>query len=147
MRIGQEAHVEHEIGVEQNAQLEAELLEQKRQPRRVDAQEILDPAAQRRKGAYEYGLGGKSDPKLLTSRVFGEKTRTLRYQQQHSSATVSGSSNCPLCALGDNANKSRIYTMGEMDADHVSAWSTGGQTDLWNCEMLCVTHNRAKGNR
>ena len=34
-----------------------------------------------------------------------------------------------------------------MDADHVTAWSKGGDTDLKNCEMLCVTHNRAKGNR
>lgn len=34
-----------------------------------------------------------------------------------------------------------------MDADHVTAWSKGGATNLANCEMLCVTHNRAKGNR
>ena len=37
--------------------------------------------------------------------------------------------------------------IGEMEADHVTAWSKGGDTDLKNCEMLCVTHNRAKGNR
>jgi 5-methylcytosine-specific restriction endonuclease McrA len=34
-----------------------------------------------------------------------------------------------------------------MDADHVTAWSKGGATDLANCEMLCQTHNRAKGNK
>ena len=34
-----------------------------------------------------------------------------------------------------------------MDADHVTAWSKGGVTELSNCEMLCITHNRAKGNR
>jgi len=34
-----------------------------------------------------------------------------------------------------------------MDADHVSAWSKGGKSDIKNCEMLCKTHNRAKGNR
>ena len=34
-----------------------------------------------------------------------------------------------------------------MDADHVTAWSRGGGTTLDNCEMLCKTHNRAKGNR
>jgi len=34
-----------------------------------------------------------------------------------------------------------------MDADHVSAWSKGGKTDTKNFEMLCKTHNRAKGNR
>lgn len=34
-----------------------------------------------------------------------------------------------------------------MDADHVTAWSKGGSTDMDNCQMLCQTHNRAKGNR
>lgn len=32
-------------------------------------------------------------------------------------------------------------------ADHVTAWSKGGETSLENCQMLCRTHNRAKGNR
>lgn len=58
-----------------------------------------------------------------------------------------GVSNCPLCALGNNANKVRIYKFDEMDADHVTAWSKGGATTLANCEMLCKTHNRSKGNR
>lgn len=35
----------------------------------------------------------------------------------------------------------------EMDADHVAAWSRGGATDIANCQMLCTSHNRAKGNR
>ncbi len=56
-------------------------------------------------------------------------------------------SNCPLCAIGHDANAERIYKEPEMDADHVTAWSRGGATDLSNCQMLCVTHNRAKGNR
>jgi len=34
-----------------------------------------------------------------------------------------------------------------MDADHVDAWSRGGKTSPENCQMLCKTHNRAKGNR
>ena len=41
----------------------------------------------------------------------------------------------------------RIWKFSEMDADHVTAWSKGGATDLSNCQMLCRTHNRAKGNR
>ena len=32
-------------------------------------------------------------------------------------------------------------------ADHVTAWSRGGATDSENCQLLCKTHNRAKGNR
>lgn len=35
----------------------------------------------------------------------------------------------------------------EMDADHVSAWSKGGATDIANCQMLCRAHNIAKGNK
>ena len=35
----------------------------------------------------------------------------------------------------------------EMDADHVTAWSNGGSTDINNCQMLCKTHNRGKGNK
>lgn len=34
-----------------------------------------------------------------------------------------------------------------MEADHVTAWSKGGATDISNCQMLCQTHNRAKGNK
>lgn len=40
-----------------------------------------------------------------------------------------------------------IYKLKEMDADHVTAWSNGGATDISNCTMLCATHNRAKGNK
>ena len=58
-----------------------------------------------------------------------------------------GVSNCPLCALGHESNAQRIYKLSEMDADHVTAWSKGGATDAANCQMLCKTHNRAKGNR
>ncbi len=58
-----------------------------------------------------------------------------------------GESNCPLCAIGHDANKEKIWNLNEMDADHVEAWSRGGATDSKNCQMLCKTHNRAKGNR
>lgn len=106
-----------------------------------------DPAVQNTKGIYEYVLGGKTDPKLLNLRVFDQRTKVAAYEQQTQKATDAGISNCPLCAIGDNTNKTRIYKLDEMDADHVTAWSKGGDTALENCQMLCVTHNRAKGNR
>ena len=106
-----------------------------------------DPAVLNNKGIYEYLLGGKTDPKLLNVRVFDEKTKVAAYEQQTQKAKDAGVSNCPLCAIGEGANKTRIYTLDEMDADHVDAWSKGGDTTLKNCQMLCVTHNRAKGNR
>ena len=58
-----------------------------------------------------------------------------------------GTSNCPLCAIGHDANKTKIWAYKDMDADHVSAWSRGGATSSDNCQMLCRTHNQSKGNR
>ena len=49
--------------------------------------------------------------------------------------------------MGHSANAKRIYTFEEMQADHVTAWSKGGDTSEANCQMLCKTHNAAKGNR
>lgn len=106
-----------------------------------------DPAVTSSKGIYEYLLSGKTKPELLVVRLFDDQTKRAAYTQQTTAAQAAGLSNCPTCADVDNANKTRIYTMQEMDADHVTAWSRGGQSDLANCEMLCSTHNRAKGNR
>jgi len=92
-------------------------------------------------------LGGKADVKLLDVRVFDDQTKVAAYEQQTQEATAAELSNCPLCAVGGNPNETRIYDLDEMEADHVTAWSKGGGTDLKNCQMLCVTHNRAKGNK
>ncbi len=106
-----------------------------------------DDCVTNRKGIFEYLLGGSTDRKLLAVRVFDEKTKRTAYDKQTQDAKAKGKSNCPLCAIGHDANKGRIYEPKEMDADHVSAWSRGGDTSAKNCQMLCSTHNRAKGNR
>jgi len=106
-----------------------------------------DPYIKNRKGIFEYILGGSVDTKLLEVRVFDEATKRAVYAKQTTKAEAKGKSNCPLCAVGHQANKSKIWKFGEMDADHVAAWSKGGKTASKNCEMLCITHNRAKGNR
>lgn len=106
-----------------------------------------DPFVKNRKGIFEYLLGGEQEKRLLNIRVFDEAVKRVAYNRQTADAEQRGVSNCPLCAVGDNANKTRIYKLKEMDADHVTAWSKGGETTANNCEMLCVTHNRAKGNR
>ena len=108
---------------------------------------MADPCVQDKKGIFEYVLGGKNDHKLLNVRVFEKSTIRSVYTQQTAHARAAGISNCPYCAQSDNANKTRIWKESEMDADHVKAWSRGGATDISNCEMLCKTHNRAKGNR
>ena len=100
-----------------------------------------------RKGCYEYILGGCKDTKLLDVRIFDEVTKKTVYKKQTADAQENSHSNCPLCAMGNDNNSKRIYKQNEMDADHVTAWSNGGATDISNCTMLCKTHNRAKGNK
>ena len=108
---------------------------------------IDDPQVSDRRGIFEFILGGEQDYSLLNIRVFDEKTKRAVYQKQTNEANEKGISNCPLCAIGHDSNKARIYKLNEMDADHVTAWSKGGASDISNCQMLCKTHNRAKGNR
>lgn len=100
-----------------------------------------------KRGIFEYVLGGEKDTRLLNVRVFDDRTKRSVYAAQTATAKEKGISNCPLCAIGNNANKNKIWELKEMDADHVTAWSKGGATDISNCEMLCATHNRAKGNK
>lgn len=113
-----------------------------------------DPFVKSRKGIFEYVLGlfsgmqgelGRTN--LLDVRVFDDATKRSVYQAQTKKAGEQGVSNCSYCAIGHDANSARIWKLEEMDADHVSAWSKGGATSAENCEMLCKSHNRAKGNR
>ena len=99
------------------------------------------------KGIFEFVLGGCKETRLLNVRLFDKPTMRKVYQQQTDKAKAEGISNCPYCAIGHDANRQRIWKLEEMDADHVTAWSKGGETTIENCQMLCKTHNRAKGNR
>lgn len=100
-----------------------------------------------KKGVFEFVLGGSQDTRLLTVRVFDGPTKKSVYERQTSEARAKGESNCPYCAIGHESSKSRIWKFSEMDADHVSAWSKGGASNIRNCQMLCKPHNQAKGNR
>ncbi len=106
-----------------------------------------DPYIKNRKGVFEFILGGSTDAKLLEVRVFDEATKRSVYAKQTAEAEKKNISNCSLCAISHDSNKTRIYKLAEMDADHVTAWSKGGSTASNNCQMLCKTHNRAKGNK
>lgn len=100
-----------------------------------------------RKGIFEYLTGGSVETKLLEVRLFEAPVKRAVYAEQTKAAEGKGKSNCPLCAIGHDANKSRIYKFDEMDADDVAAWSKGGESSAKNCQMLSSTHNRAKGNQ
>lgn len=108
---------------------------------------IADDSVSNDRGIIEYVLGGEKDTTLLNIRIFDNRTKKAVYERQTKDAKEKGISNCPLCAIGNDNNKTRIWKLNEMDADHVSAWSKGGSTDISNCQMLCKTHNRAKGNK
>lgn len=111
------------------------------------AELYADPYVKNRRGVYEFLLGGENDTKLLDIRIFDEATKRAVYGRQTEQAKATGKSNCPFCAIGHYANVNKIWKLNEMDADHVTAWSKGGATDILNCQMLCKHHNRAKGNR
>lgn len=105
-----------------------------------------DDAVTNKRGIFEYILSGGAETKLLHIRFFEESTKKSVYARQTNFAKSHGVSNCPLCASGKNKNAKKIYAYKEMDADHVTAWSKGGETSIENCQMLCKTHNRSKGN-
>ena len=102
-----------------------------------------------KKGIYEFVLSGELLEKrpLLNIRLFDKATIKSVYAAQTKEAKEKGVSNCPMCAAAGGANKNRLYDEKDMDADHTTAWSKGGATDISNCVMLCKTHNRSKGNR
>ena len=106
-----------------------------------------DGYVKNRKGIWEFVLGGSKDFKLLDIRIFDEPTKKATYSKQTKAADAKGESNCPLCTEGHEANKAKVWKFEEMDADHVSPWSKGGATSPENCQMLCKTHNRSKGNK
>lgn len=106
-----------------------------------------DEFVRNKKGIFEYILGGCKDSKLLEIRIFDEHDKKTVYERQTQEAKAKGISNCPHCVLENSSNRTKIWTLKEMDADHVEAWSKGGATDIKNCQMLCKTHNRAKGNK
>ena len=106
-----------------------------------------DPCVTDKKNVFEYVLGGCNDKKLLNVRVFDDNIKRRVYARQTAEAKEKHASNCYLCACGDGPNKDKIWALKEMEADHVKAWVNGGATDESNCQMLCKTHNRSKGNR
>ena len=80
-----------------------------------EAQKLYgDPYVKNRRGIFEFILGGSTDTKLLDVRVFDDATKRAVYAKQTSEAETKEKSNCPHCAIGHDANKSKIWSFGEM---------------------------------
>ena len=106
-----------------------------------------DKSINRPQNVYEYVLGGEEDKSLLQIRLFDAATQAKAYARQKAIAIANHTSNCPVCASSGTNKSTVIYKESEMEADHVTPWSQGGETTLDNCQMLCKFHNRAKGNK
>lgn len=115
---------------------------------RVRADELLaDEAVENKRGVYEYLLGGEEDARLLNVRLFDKRMADKAYKRQTAAAKEAGVSNCPDCAASDTSRSTTVHPRKNMDADHVTPWSLGGETSEDNLVMLCGYHNRLKGNR
>lgn len=107
-----------------------------------------DPTIKSKKNIYEFILAGEQETQLLDVRLFNDTTKLTSFNEQTKEAKQKGVSNCPDCALSNKeSERVKIYDLKQMEADHVTPWSKGGASTLDNCTMLCVRHNRAKGNR
>lgn len=106
---------------------------------RAEAEKLYnDPYVYDNKGIFEYVLSphNKEDLRMLNIRVFDERTKQIVYNKQNGI--------CPDCS---SQGIEKHYEINEMEADHVTAWSKGGTTTSDNCQMLCIHHNRLKGNK
>lgn len=83
-------------------------------------------------GIYEFIFDGKSSH--LNLRQFEDWQKQTIYERQQGI--------CPYCK---KEGRSKIhYELDEMEADHIIPWYEGGKTNIDNCQMLCIEHNRKK---
>lgn len=93
------------------------------------AELVLDSEVGDKKGIYEYLLTGEE--RTLNLRTFDESAKVQKYEEQQGI--------CPVCH--------EYFDLEEMEADHITPWSSGGKTTIENCQMLCKDDNRRKSNR
>lgn len=87
-----------------------------------------DEDVSNKKGIYTYVLS--KDERNLNIRSFTDKHKSEAYQRAKGI--------CPKCQ--------KHFKIEEMEADHITPWSKGGQTIPSNCQMLCKKDNRTKSN-
>ncbi|HEU5002534.1 MAG TPA: DUF262 domain-containing protein [Actinomycetota bacterium] len=87
---------------------------------------------------HRYVLGGLAEfapdiPRRDPKRIFSPEERAAMYYRDGGRCQHSG------CGL--------VVDFASFHADHVEAWAKGGATTLANAQVLCPTHNLAKGAR
>jgi len=96
-----------------------------------------DYEIQKPSGVWNYVLSGKE--KYLNLRDFTLQQKREAYNRQ--------SGICPFCIHEGKTEEEAHWEFEEMEGDHITPWSQGGKTTSENCQMLCITHNRTKGDR
>lgn len=80
-------------------------------------------------GIYEYLIDGKE--KHLSIRIFSDNMKREAYERQQGT--------CSAC--------NQHFELHEMEADHITPWSSGGKTISENRQMLCKHCNRVKSGK
>jgi hypothetical protein len=94
----------------------------------LEIQKLMgDEDVTKKSGIYEYLLTG--DERKLSIRSFDRRDALAAYEKQNHC--------CAICE--------EVFDFDEMHADHILAWSKGGQTTPDNCQMLCRECNLRKG--
>jgi len=88
---------------------------------------MMDEDVTKKSGIYEYVL--TREEKYLSIRAFTDNMKREAYERQHGICVACG----------------KHFELSEMEADHVTPWVEGGQTNDTNCQMLCREDNRRKG--
>ena len=52
---------------------------------------------------------------------------------------------CQLCLASGLSEREARVPWSDFEADHITAWINGGETEVWNGQVLCREHNRRKG--
>jgi len=87
---------------------------------------MADEDVTKKRGIYPYVLSGEE--RNLSIRAFSPNQRREAYERQKGV--------CPVCG--------KHFELGEMEADHITPWHSGGKTVADNCKMLCQDDNRKK---
>ena len=90
---------------------------------------MIDDDVTNKKGIYIYML--TRNEKYLNIRAFTDNQKRSAYERQHGI--------CKTCG--------KHFDIKEMEADHITPWHAGGQTNAENCQMLCRECNRRKSGK
>ena len=92
---------------------------------------MIDEDVIKKSGIFEYLLSNKENQKVLNIRAFTPNQKREQYEKQEG-----------ICAKCGGH-----FDIKEMEADHITPWSEGGKTDIYNCQMLCKRCNRTKSDK